>query len=259
MFLKYIQGVRVLSRCIVGFRSLFKDPDAFLVDFNDPVALHPHLSMIESCVLVPKSLAIMRTQSSRQDWIASLTQYGRGEFSARVFRIRRRKGGRERAKPATLPQQMRSTGAGTFNTASHSVLHFVNAPVSVARHVVVHVMLKVAMLLGIPLTQVPTEQHVPTDETCYQTQNGRTEQWNGKVFVWLRSIEEHQALHKLMHGTSVTMYGNSVVVEVSNTSVTFDHTRCENFLPPAASTSSNALIHGFTNLSAQGSLRSGGQ
>jgi len=264
MLLKYLKTIPNLSGCILGFRGLFKDPDALLVDLEDPNALTPHLPLIENCVLASKGLAIMRTSYNRKDWIETLTKHDLGGLSARVRRIRRR-GGKEWAKPATLGKQGAVDAARETGTmASQSVVHFMNAPVSLPLHVIVHVMLRVSTLLAIPLTQVPPEQQIPKDETCYQIQQNITGQWNRKVFVWLRSTEEHQSLHKRVHGSSFAVFDETITIEVSNRCIQFDSVMCENFVLPLATvpstameTSSGLVASGIS--AAQGSLRSGGQ
>ena len=115
-----------------------------------------------------------------------------------------------------------------------STFHFENAPDNTPQHTLVHIMLKVATLVQVPITQVPFEQQMPKEERAYQIQEGGTGRWNKRVCIWLQSRDEHMELFKRVHGACFAVYEDTVTVEVSNPNLDLDATQCENFIFPVS-------------------------
>jgi hypothetical protein len=157
------------------------------------------------------------------------------EFSIQRIRLRN---GKVWAKTRSLAEadrkqrnRRKAQNEGGNNAITHpSIISFCGAPRVTPTHSIVHVMSKISVLLGTPLTQVPPNQVIPTDEQCYQIQYDFDGHWSRKIFVWLGDSSAHKNMFRKVHGCSLSMHDEVLVVEISNDHLDLDASECSNIV-----------------------------
>ena len=89
MLIRYLTSSPDLDSCIIGSRARFKDPQPLLMDVESVSVLTHFSSLMDGCVLVSRSLAVMRTSASARICQEAFTQHSLAFPSMPVHRIRK--------------------------------------------------------------------------------------------------------------------------------------------------------------------------
>ena len=226
LYIQTLRGMEEYKGLTIGTKDLFGNPGAILMEMTSPAAAAMHYDSMDELVFVTPRVALLQTSESKENWENILTaanlQSPMTAISKMLYRASNR-GGRPFAEPQALGEELRAKKAqarvaavSKQEQARRTKTFTINIQEFNGKGREEIARLIIDAIKNKAKVQFDEGLDMELKEGEWKMVRNAEGNWNGKLLVHAKSLEEVQMTMKEIYGTAVEADGRSHTIEISS-------------------------------------------